>query len=112
MLLPLARATPRKVHDKDNAAVQSQIWRYRSDFAHREAGLPHTQTKVLLLQEYVRARLIQFAGPFARRINPTLSQQIVQQAAAETIASLPAAEVGRVAIESRDLQLVFRHDCL
>ena len=63
-------------------------------------------------QEYVRARLIQFAGAFARRVNPTLSPQIVQQAAAEAIASLPAPEYGRVAVENRDLQLVFRHDCL
>ena len=66
----------------------------------------------LSVQEYVRARLIQFAGAFARRINPTLNQQVVQQAAAEAIASLPAAELGRVSLESRDLQLVFRHDCL
>ncbi|KAK9908084.1 hypothetical protein WJX75_002589 [Coccomyxa subellipsoidea] len=64
------------------------------------------------LEEYVRARLIQFAGAFARRINPTLNPQIVQQAAAEAIASLPAPEYGRVAVENRDLQLVFRHDCL
>ncbi|BDA44884.1 probable calmodulin-binding protein 60 B at N-terminal half [Coccomyxa sp. Obi] len=64
------------------------------------------------LEEYVRARLAQFAGAFARRINPTLNPQIVQQAAAEAIASLPAPEYGRVAVENRDLQLVFRHDCL
>lgn len=36
----------------------------------------------------------------------------MQQAAAEAIASLPPPELGRVAIENRDLQLVFRHDCL
>ena len=63
-------------------------------------------------QEYVRARIIQFAGAFARRVNPNLAPQIVQQAAAEAIASLPAPEYGRVAVENRDLQLVFRHDCL
>ena len=60
----------------------------------------------------MRARLIQFAGAFARRVNPTLSSQVVQQAAGEAIASLPAPEYGRVAVENRDLQLVFRHDCL
>lgn len=64
------------------------------------------------LQEYVRARLIQFAGAFSRRVNPNLDQRLVQQAAAEAIASLPAPEFGRVAVENRDLQLVFRHDCL
>ncbi len=64
------------------------------------------------MQEYVRVRLIQFAGAFARRVKPNLSQQAVQTAAAEAIASLPPPELGRVAIENRDLQLVFRHDCL
>ena len=64
------------------------------------------------VQEYVRARLIQFAGAFSRRVNPNLDQRLVQQAAAEAIASLPAPEFGRVAVENRDLQLVFRHDCL
>ncbi len=64
------------------------------------------------MQEYVRARLIQFAGAFSRRVNPNLDQRLVQQAAAEAIASLPAPEFGRVAVENRDLQLVFRHDCL
>ncbi|KAK9846825.1 hypothetical protein WJX84_002893 [Apatococcus fuscideae] len=64
------------------------------------------------LEEYVRVRLIQFAGAFARRVKPNLSQQAVQLAAAEAIASLPPPELGRVAIENRDLQLVFRHDCL
>lgn len=64
------------------------------------------------MQEYVRARLIQFAGAFSRRVNPNLDQRLVQQAAAEAIASLPAPELGRVAVENRDLQLVFRHDCL
>lgn len=67
---------------------------------------------VRLVQEYVRARLIQFAGAFARRINPTLGQQFIQQAAADAISSLPQPEFGRVAVENRDLQLVFRHDCL
>ncbi|KAL3159748.1 PSII 6.1 kDa protein [Trebouxia sp. C0009 RCD-2024] len=65
-----------------------------------------------ILEEYVRARLIQFAGAFSRRVNPNLDQRLVQQAAAEAIASLPAPEFGRVAVENRDLQLVFRHDCL
>lgn len=65
-----------------------------------------------ILEEYVRARLIQFAGAFSRRVNPNLDQRLLQQAAAEAIASLPAPEFGRVAVENRDLQLVFRHDCL
>lgn len=63
-------------------------------------------------QEYVRARLAQFAGAFAGRINPQLSLHVVQQVATECIASLPAPEYGRLPVEQRDLQLVFRHDCL
>lgn len=64
------------------------------------------------LQEYVRARLIQFASPFARRINPAMPQTIIQQVAAEAMAALPAPEYGPAVVERRDLQLVFRHDCL
>lgn len=64
------------------------------------------------VEEYVRARLVQFAGPFARRINPALPQGLIQQAAAETIATLPPPEYGPASVEHRDLQLVFRHDCL
>ena len=60
----------------------------------------------------MRSRLIQFAGPFARRINPALPQGLIQQAAAETIAVLPPPEYGPASVENRDLQLVFRHDCL
>ena len=70
------------------------------------------KTNPRALQEYVQARLIQFAGAFSRRVNPNLDQRLVQQAAAEAIASLPAPEFGRVAVENWDLQLVFRHDCL
>ncbi|KAK9831959.1 hypothetical protein WJX81_003135 [Elliptochloris bilobata] len=65
-----------------------------------------------ILEEYVRARLAQFAGAFAGRINPQLSPHVVQQVATECIASLPAPEYRRLTVEERDLQLVFRHDCL
>mmetsp|Transcript_10080 Transcript_10080/g.30159 ORF Transcript_10080/g.30159 Transcript_10080/m.30159 type:complete len:698 (+) Transcript_10080:368-2461(+) len=64
------------------------------------------------VEEYVRARLIQFATPFARRINPSMPQALIQQVAAESMAALPAPEYGPAVVENRDLQLVFRHDCL
>lgn len=64
------------------------------------------------LQEYVRARLIQFAMPFGRRVAPALPPNLLEQAAAQTIAMLPPAEYGPASVENRDLQLVFRHDCL
>ena len=66
----------------------------------------------LLLQEYVRARLLQFAHVLASRISPQLNPQLVQTAAFDAIQSLPPPDYGGMALESRDLQLVFRHDCL
>ncbi len=40
----------------------------------------------------------------------TVDQRVLQHATAEAIASLPGP--ASVPVESRDLQLVFRHDCL
>ena len=64
------------------------------------------------LQEYARARVLQFAQAFAARLNPTVSPQVVQQAALDCLQALPPADYSGVALEQRDLQLVFRHDCL
>lgn len=63
-------------------------------------------------QDYVRARLIQFAMPFGRRVAPALPPNLLEQAAAQTIAMIPPPEYGPASVENRDLQLVFRHDCL
>eukprot|EP00208_Stichococcus_sp_RCC1054_P004620 CAMPEP_0206134604 /NCGR_PEP_ID=MMETSP1473-20131121/106_1 /ASSEMBLY_ACC=CAM_ASM_001109 /TAXON_ID=1461547 /ORGANISM="Stichococcus sp, Strain RCC1054" /LENGTH=488 /DNA_ID=CAMNT_0053526221 /DNA_START=191 /DNA_END=1654 /DNA_ORIENTATION=+ len=65
-----------------------------------------------VVEEYVRARLIQFASPFARRCNPALPQALIQEAAVQAIQTLPPPEYGSSSLETRDLQLVFRHDCL
>ena len=65
-----------------------------------------------LLQEYARARVLQFSQAFAARLNPTVSPQVVQQAALDCLQALPPADYSGVALEQRDLQLVFRHDCL
>jgi hypothetical protein len=64
------------------------------------------------VEDYVRARLIQFAMPFGRRVAPALPPNLLEQAAAQTIAMLPPPEYGPASVENRDLQLVFRHDCL
>ena len=37
---------------------------------------------------------------------------VVQQAAVDCLGSLPPPDYTGVALEQRDLQLVFRHDCL
>ncbi len=50
--------------------------------------------------------------PFGRRVNPAMPQAMLDQAAAHTIAMLPPPEYGPASVENRDLQLVFRHDCL
>lgn len=63
------------------------------------------------LEEYVEARILQFAVAFASRINPQLAANIVQRSAKETLASLPRPERQAPRPDSRDLQLVFRHDC-
>lgn len=64
------------------------------------------------LEEYSRARILQFAQAFSARLNPTVGPAVVQQAAVDCLASLPPADYSGVALEQRDLQLVFRHDCL
>ena len=62
-------------------------------------------------QDYVRARLVQFAGAFAARAAPNLGPADVRAAAAAAIAGLPPPERGG-GPAARELQLVFRHDCL
>ena len=64
------------------------------------------------LQEYTRARILQFAQAFAARLNPTVAPSVVQQAALDCLQALPPPDYSGVALEHRDLQLVFRHDCL
>ncbi len=64
------------------------------------------------LEAYVQARIIQFAIAFASRINPALAANIVERSAKETLASLPPPQRQSASQDARDLQLVFRHDCL
>ena len=59
----------------------------------------------------MRSRLTQFGPVLAGRLAPTLSAQQVQQATADALAALPPPDYSGAALESRDLQLVFRHDC-
>lgn len=53
---------------------------------------------------------MQFSPVFASRIAPGTALQQVQQAAADVLSSLPPPDYTG-ALASRDLQLVFRHDC-
>lgn len=72
----------------------------------------HTTSPAPVPQEYTRSRVLQFAQAFASRLNPTVGPAVVQQAAVDCLASLPPPDYTGVALEQRDLQLVFRHDCL
>lgn len=68
--------------------------------------LPHR-----VLEDYVRARLAQFYPAFAARIAPSIPLQTVHSAASDTLNALPAPDYSDASLSSRDLQLVFRHDC-
>lgn len=62
------------------------------------------------LQDYVHERVIQFSPVFASRIAPGTALEQVQKAATDVLSSLPPPDYTG-ALASRDLQLVFRHDC-
>ena len=66
----------------------------------------------LASQEYVRARLLQFSQALAGRIAPSMTPQMVHQAALDALRVVPAPDYSGAALATRDLQLVFRHDCL
>lgn len=74
--------------------------------------LPRAPLSPPTAQEYTRARILQFAQAFAARLNPTVAPSVVQQAALDCLQALPPPDYSGVALEHRDLQLVFRHDCL
>eukprot|EP00803_Ostreobium_quekettii_P007979 evm.model.scf_324.1 EVM.evm.TU.scf_324.1 scf_324:1593-3902(+) len=69
-------------------------------------------TRATALEEYVRARLNQFAMSFAQRVAPRLTPEEYDRSVAETYTQLPPPEYGAISVENRELQLVFRHDCL
>lgn len=62
------------------------------------------------LQDYVHERIIQFSPVFASRIAPGTAPEQIQKDAADVLSSLPPPDYTG-ALASRDLQLVFRHDC-
>lgn len=110
-----SRAGPPKLSRLSKAAAAAaatrRCWlsgpRCGSLFSHPLCPLPSPT-----LQEYTRARILQFAQAFAARLNPTVAPSVVQQAALDCLQALPPPDYSGVALEHRDLQLVFRHDCL
>lgn len=66
-------------------------------------------------QEYVRGRLATFVDLLTQRLKnaePAVPEDVIAKAANEALQAMPAAEYGPTPLETRDLQLVFRHDCL
>lgn len=68
--------------------------------------------RATILEEYVRARLNQFSLGLERKLSATVMPDVFERIVAETYTQLPAPEYCNLPIESRELQLVFRHDCM
>lgn len=67
----------------------------------------------LSLQDYVRTRILQFAPLFASKIDANVTDNDLHQAAVDVIQALPSPKYDVDANNSsRQLMLVFRHDCL
>lgn len=67
------------------------------------------------LQDYVRLRIAQFISLLSQRLGhyaPGLVKEALDRAAAEALAYLPLGDHGQLSLEDKQLQLVFRHDCL
>ncbi len=66
-------------------------------------------------QDYVQARIAQLFSVFNRRLSmhvPGLPQEAVNKSLAEAFSACPPPEYSIIPLEERDLQLVFRHDCM
>lgn len=70
-----------------------------------------TFTLTVYPQEYVRARILQFAPALEKILNPNLPHHVVNQAAQDALQSLPPPDYSGATPGTRELQLVFRHDC-
>ncbi|GIL45703.1 hypothetical protein Vafri_2882 [Volvox africanus] len=68
-----------------------------------------------VLEDYVRVRITQFISHFSQRLGhyaPGFAKETLDRAAAEALAYLPPGDHGQLSLEDKQLQLVFRHDCL
>jgi hypothetical protein len=77
--------------------------------------LPARRTPPRPRQDYVRVRLTQFLGLLSGRLGhyaPGLPAGALERAAADALACMPPGDHGQLSLEDKQLQLVFRHDCL
>jgi len=73
------------------------------------------QARSDVLEEYVQARIAQLVSLFTRRLQahaPSLPPDLVSKSLAEAYQAVPPPEYSVIPLEDRDLQLVFRHDCM
>lgn len=67
------------------------------------------------LQEYVQSRIAQLISVFSRRLQhhvPGLPSELITKSLTEAFSQVPPPEYSIIPLEDRDLQLVFRHDCM
>ncbi|KDD74797.1 hypothetical protein H632_c1067p1, partial [Helicosporidium sp. ATCC 50920] len=67
---------------------------------------------MVLSNDYVRARISQFGSVLARRLTPGLTSGSANAVVSDTLRALPPPDYSGLSLAHRDLQLVFRHDCL
>eukprot|EP00775_Hariotina_reticulata_P002954 gene2954-3239_t len=73
------------------------------------------EVPAVVLEEYVRCRMLQFIKGFGQRIaqlQPLLEAGVLDRAVRDTLEVLPLPDYGQVPVEMLELQLVFRHDCI
>ncbi|GAX78271.1 hypothetical protein CEUSTIGMA_g5713.t1 [Chlamydomonas eustigma] len=68
-----------------------------------------------VLEEYVRARIAQLISTFSRSLqlhSPAITQDLIAKSLGEALSAIPPPVYDIIPLENRDLQLVFRHDCM
>ncbi|KAG1669208.1 hypothetical protein FOA52_001459 [Chlamydomonas sp. UWO 241] len=73
------------------------------------------QARSDVLEEYVQNRIAQLVSVFTRRLQshaPALPNEVISKSLAEAYQAVPPPEYSVIPLEDRDLQLVFRHDCM
>jgi hypothetical protein len=69
----------------------------------------------LWFQEYVRARIAQLISAFSRSLqlhSSAITQDLIAKSLGEALSAIPPPVYDIIPLEHRDLQLVFRHDCM
>lgn len=68
-----------------------------------------------VLEDYVRSRLRQFVGIFNQKLLqlvPAVHADAFDRSVNEALLQTPQPDYGSVPLDFKELQLVFRHDCM